>query len=159
MKIILKRKIKYNKNPSILNKISNLPVVLIVDDNVIINLSNKKMISEILKEYKLDYQIISGGDGYEIFKIAINYEYNYKMIKCIFTDENMENFNGSEGISFIRKLEKLKHFKKTKIISMTCHEEKNILHMIMSSGADCVIPKQISKNSLISNLKKIGFFN
>ena len=135
------------------------PIVIIVDDNELINYSNKKIISQILIEFKLDYDIILGNDGLDIIKLILNYENKYNLIKCIFTDENMDFFNGSEAINFARKYENLKHFKRTKIISMTCHEGNVFQGLILKSGADFVVTKPISKSSFINTLQNVGFFD
>ena len=79
----------------------------------------------------------------------------YDLIKCIITDENMEYFNGSDAIKFIRKLEKVKKFKATQILSLTCHEEKDIVNFIFGSGANMVISKPLSKILIKNKLMEI----
>ena len=55
----------------------NIPTIMLVDDNEIINQSNKNLITEILKENKLNYLITLGTDGLDIIRLVLNYEFNY----------------------------------------------------------------------------------
>ena len=136
------------------------PIILIVDDNEIINNSNKKLFESLIKEHNLNYSLELGSDGLDIIKTALKYDTNYNvMIKGIFTDENMDYLNGTEGIKFIRKLEKIKNYQKTKIVSMTCHEDPKITDYIQQKGADCVISKPLTKSILLNTLKKIGLIS
>ncbi len=81
------------------------------------------------------------------------------MLKGIFTDENMDYFNGTQAIEFIRKLEKIKNYRKTQIVSMTCHENTKITDYIVEKGADYVLLKPLTKNMVLNIFKKIGFIN
>ncbi len=101
-----------------------------------------------------------GSDGLDIIKTALKYDKNYNaMIKGIFTDENMDFLNGTEGIEFIRKFEKIKNYQETKIVSMTCHEDTKITDYILKKGANCVVSKPLTKNILLNTFKKIGLIN
>ncbi len=100
--------------------------------------------------------IYLGSDGLDIIKTVLNHDKNYNsIIKCIFTDENMEYFSGSEAIKFIRNLERIKNYQKAKIVSITCHEDSKIADYIIKAGADFVISKPLTKNILTNILKKI----
>lgn len=114
---------------------------------------------EILAENKLDFELFMGSDGLDIIKYALNHEKKYGLIKCIVTDENMEYFNGSEAISFIRKFEKKKNLIQTKVITMTCHEDYKIYDSIKNSGVDFVLTKPVNKSTFFFSLKKIGIIN
>ncbi len=104
--------------------------------------------------------ILLGSDGLDIIKTVLNNDKNYNsIIKCIFTDENMDYFNGTEAIRFVRKFEQVKNHKKTNIISITCHEDNKITDHIIKAGADLVISKPLTKSILLNTLKKIGFLN
>jgi len=136
------------------------PIILIVDDNEIINNSTRKLFEILIKEYNLNYQLVLGCDGLDIIKLALEYDKDYNsMIKGIFTDENMDFLKGTDGIKFIRKLEKIKNYQKTKIVSITCHEDSKITDYIIKIGADCVVSKPLTKNILLNTLKKIGLIN
>lgn len=119
--------------------------MLLADDNEVINTSNKKVIAEILKEKKYEYEIVLLNDGLDIIRFALNLQKHYGLIKFIITDENMDYFNGSEAIKFLRKLEYVKSYKKVQIFSLTCHENNQITNTIFDSGADHVLIKPISK--------------
>lgn len=130
-----------------------------MDDNEIINESNKKIITDILNEYKLNLNIVVANDGYDIIKIALTHEYDYETITCIVTDENMDYMSGSKAIRFIRNFEKVKNLNSRKIISLTCHEDTNILNNIYNSGADEILSKPLSKNNMKKIFGKIGLIN
>lgn len=130
--------------------INDKPKVLIVDDNKIINDSNKKLVSNILIEKGVElFDIIQLYDGYEIIKYVLNHQDHYEKIKFILTDESMDYMNGSESISFIRKLEKGKNLKPIKIASLTCYENSLSTNLILNAGADVVLNKPVSKNNLM----------
>lgn len=147
-----------NSNNSLI--IVDKPIILIIDDNEIINHSNKKLFESLIKEQNLNYQIVLGSDGLDIIKTALKYDKNYNlMIKGIFTDENMDFFNGSEAIKFVRNFEKTKNYQKSKIVSITCHEDTKITDYIIKIGADCIVSKPLTKNILLNIFKKIGLIN
>lgn len=129
---------------------------MIVDDNEIINSTNKRIINEILLDNDLDYKIVSGNDGYDIIRKVLNYEKKNNLIKCVFTDENMDYLIGSEAISFIRKWEKVKKLSPINFSVLTCHEDVNIINSIYSAGADNILTKPITKSSIKLIFKKIG---
>lgn len=91
-------------------------------------------------------------DGIDIIKLFISNEEN-ENIMLIITDENMEFFNGSEAIKIIRKIELMKKKKRVKIISLSCHEDKNMGDLIIKSGADFIMTKPLSKQSIKSFLQ------
>ena len=145
-------KISSDDEDSILNNTLNSffekPIIILVDDNDIINQSNKKILSEFLKENNLIYELIMGNDGLDIIKLVLKYENKYNLIKFIITDENMDYYQGTEAIAFIRKFEKIKKLINTKIISLTCHEDVNIINNIIKIGANSVLSKPLTKNML-----------
>ncbi len=67
-------------------------------------------------------------------------------IKLIISDENMDYLNGSDAIRFIRKLEKVKNLTKTKIVSLSCHEDNKIKEYIFNEGADYILTKPLKTN-------------
>lgn len=131
-------------------------IIILIDDNEIINSSNRKILNYIINEYNLDYDILLGADGLDMIKIALNLDKRYELIKCIFTDENMDYFNGSEAISFIRKYEKMRNFEKTKIITLTCHEDVKIQETILNAGSDLILTKPVTKNNFLFGLASVG---
>ncbi len=133
-------------------------MILVIDDNDIINMSNKKIFETVIRENNLNLMIYLGSDGLDIIKTTLRYEKNYNsIIKGIFTDENMDYFSGSEAIKFVRKFEQVKNYKKSKIISMTCHEDNKITDHIIKAGADLIMSKPITKNIYI--ILSYIFFN
>lgn len=93
-------------------------------------------------------------DGLDIIRFFLNYE-KKNLIKLIITDENMDYFNGSEAIKFIRKIEKLKNLPRINIISLSCHEDNLMTGMIIDSGADLILSKPLSRELLKSFMQKI----
>jgi len=135
----------------------DIPIIIIADDNEIINMSNKKIFETIIRENNLNFRIFICSDGLDIIKLVLQHDKNYNsIIKCIFTDENMDYFCGSEAIRFVRKLEKVKIYQQCKIVSMTCYEDNKFIDNIEKAGADLVISKPITKNILLNTMKKIG---
>ena len=62
-----------NANIRYLNSDQNdKKIIIIADDNHIINNANKRIISSICKEKKLDYEIISCDDGMDILKFILD---------------------------------------------------------------------------------------
>lgn len=128
--------------------IMDKPFIILVDDNELINNSNKKLLSDFIKENNLNYNIILGTDGLDIIKLVLKYENKYNLIKFIITDENMDYYNGTEAIAFIRKFEKVKKLKNTIILTLTCHEDVHMINYIKKLGADNVLSKPLSKQLL-----------
>jgi len=114
----------------------------------------------LIKDLNLNYNVVLASDGLDIIKLALQYDKNYNsIIKGIFTDENMDYFSGSEAIQFIRKLEKVKNYQKTKIVSMTCYDDMKTTEHIIKIGADCIVSKPLTRNILLNTFKKIGLIN
>ncbi len=149
-----------NDYSNALNKLidsdSHNNIIILADDNDLINNCNKKIISKVLNEIgKYDYDILSVNDGIDIIKIFIDNLEN-KKIKLIISDENMDYLNGSDAIRFIRKLEKVKNLTKTKIVSLSCHEDNKIKEYIFNEGADYILTKPLTKLSIRAILEEIS---
>lgn len=121
---------------------------MIVEDNELINNSNRKIILEVLSEKQLDYELVMLFNGLDLLKFVLNHQNNYGLIKLILTDEYMDYMNGSEAINIIRKIELTKKFKPINIISVTCLDNQNLYNNLIKIGADMVISKPISKNDI-----------
>ncbi len=92
---------------------------------------------------KMDNIIFSNfirSDGLDVIKIFLNNEIKDR-IKLIITDENMDYFNGSEMIKFIRKTEKLLKLNRIKIASVSSKDEQRHKDYLMDCGADFVFSK------------------
>jgi len=122
----------------------------LADDNHIINNCNKNIISEILDESQRNYfKIICVYDGIDIVRLFFNNE-NNGFIKLLITDENMDYMNGSEAIKIVRKIENMRNIKKINIISLSCHEDYAFRDKIIQSGADFILTKPLTKQSIQS---------
>ena len=133
-------------------------LIILADDNQLINICSKKIISDILRENEIsDFEIICVNDGIDILKLYFNNE-ETERIKLIITDENMDYLNGSEAIKIIRNIEKLKLKKKINIISLSCNEEKSTVEIILKAGADFILIKPLSKQSIKALLDKMNLF-
>jgi len=130
-----------------------------VDDNQIICDTMKRLIKTVLDEVKSEIEIVTFQDGFDILKFVIENEKRLQNIKCIFTDENMDFMNGSEAIKLLRIFEKKEKFVHIYVISTTCYEDPKQVNYILSSGADMVLSKPISKNSIINCFEKFGILN
>jgi len=132
--------------------------ILVIDDNQIIRKSVKYLLQEILKVKEKPYKIIEGSDGIDALKMVIDDQKFGNRIKCIFSDEKMEYFDGSKTISILRELESSKKIKRVNFVAVTSYEDNFSCNQILKSGADFVIQKPCSKGHLISildNLKLI----
>lgn len=130
--------------------------ILIVDDNHFINESLRKLLLNVIDEEHLDFDIIIGQDGFDILKSLLENEKKAHLYKIIFTDENMDFLNGSEAIKLLRIYEKKEKINHINIVSITCYEDLKFVNFILSSGADMVLSKPISKTSIKNIFKKFG---
>lgn len=148
----LKKKVKnlFNKKGN-----SKKPKIVVVDDNHFINNSVKNLLEKVLRETDSEYEIIQQTDGIELVNSIIEDQTNGNLIKCVFTDENMEYINGSEAIKILRNLEGKSKIKNVKIFSISCQEDILSVNLMIDSGADRVLGKPLSKNSLIILLKEM----
>jgi len=134
------------------------PKILIVDDNQILNDSLKRIVNGILIEHSLKFEVKTLTDGLDLINEVIKDVEEGNRIKCVLTDENMDFLNGSESIKIIRSLESRNKIKNIKIISITCHEDKETLGNIINSGADMVLVKPATKDIIYSSLLNLKIF-
>lgn len=127
-----------------------------VDDNQIIRKSLKFLLQEIFKAKEKSYRILEGSDGIDTIKMVIDDQRLTNSIKCIFSDEKMEYFDGSKSISLLRELENYKKIKKVNFVSVTSFDDCSLKNNITFSGADYVIQKPCSKSSLVNILEKLA---
>lgn len=132
------------------------PIILIVDDNQIINLSNKNIVDSILNQFNVKMDFLLCNDGLDIIEHISNEDYA-DMIKVIITDENMEYMSGSEAIRIVRTIESRKKNIYRKIICVTCQEDNKILDHIKKSGADYILTKPLLRAKISSIFKDIFF--
>ena len=108
-----------------------------------INDANKNLLKKCFIEIGIIVEVLLCSDGIDIIKHVL--DENIKInIKCIITDENIKFINGSETIKFIRKLESKFFINYIPCISVTCHEDKNIVDNIYASGANNVLTKTLN---------------
>jgi len=62
----------------------------------------------------------------------------------------MDYMNGSEAIKIIRKIENMGNIKRISIISLSCHEDPAFRDKIIQSGADFILTKPLTKQSIQS---------
>lgn len=103
------------------------------------------------EEYGLNFIILEGNDGIDILNHVIANQ-NEGLLKCVFTDENMEYINGSEAIKIVRNLEKNNRISKNIIVSMTSYEDEHSKNLILTAGADYIISKPYSKSQIMTIL-------
>lgn len=129
--------------------------ILIVDDQALIRNSLKNLISILIRELDLNYEIIEGSDGIDIINYLTD-DYTVDSIKLVFTDEDMEIVNGSTAILAIRQLESEFNYKTKTIISVTSSAD-NVLNRerILNSGADLVLSKPPRKTELKALMRRV----
>ena len=74
------------------------------------------------------------------------------------TDENMDYLNGSEAIKIIRNIGKRRNKKPINTISLTCNEDNLVGQIILKAGADFILNKPLSKQSIKGLLDKKNLF-
>jgi len=136
-------------------KIERSNIIIIADDNHIINSCNKNVVDQVLKENKTNnYNVILVSDGYEIIKLFLNDDIRDK-IKFIITDENMDFFNGSLAIKFIRNFEKLKRTGCLILASLSSNEDSMMKDYLIKCGAGYVFNKPLTKNNVRQVFREI----
>lgn len=130
--------------------------ILLVDDNQFITDSIKLLMNRVIREYKLDLEIIECSDGIDMIKLIVDDQTKGNLILSIFTDENMEYINGSVAIKIIRDLEKKNKIKRIKIYSVSSHEDRDSAYMILNAGADTILGKPVSKFLIINCFKEMN---
>ena len=122
--------------------------IILADDNHLINTCNERIIEGIMSELNLfKYEVIKVSDGLDVIKIFLNNEVKDK-IKLIITDENMDYFNGSEMIKFLRKVERLMKLNPIKIASVSSEDDIRHKDYLINCGADFVFSKPLSKSNV-----------
>lgn len=127
--------------------------MIVVDDNQIIRKSIKVLLEDICKTKGKSFRIIEGSDGIDILKMVIDDQKIQNSIKCIFSDEKMEYFNGSRSVQILRELENSNKIKKVNFVSITSFDDNENKSIIKNCGADYVIQKPCSKSALCNILE------
>ena len=134
----------------------NIGTILVIDDNQIIRKSVKFLLQEIFKANGKSFRILEGSDGVDTLKMVIDDQKLKNSIKCIFSDEKMEYFDGSKSISIIRELENLNKIKRVNFVSITSYDDNMNKNIIKNCGADYVVQKPCSRSSLINILENFN---
>ena len=130
--------------------------ILIVDDNRFINDSTNILLSRIINELKLNYEIVQLSDGVDIIKHVIDDQRNGHLIKCIITDENMEYINGSEAVKILRDLENRSVIMRVNVISLSSNNDFYTKEKMKKVGMDLTLEKPVSKSKLLESLKELN---
>jgi CheY-like chemotaxis protein len=117
--------------------------VLIIDDDHMVRACMKKMVGNCLQRLKLNYEILEGTDGTDLVRYVVNDTND--LIRLIFTDENMNEVEGSEAIRAIRDI---KENKSIKVVSITSVEDDVSIKLIKDAGADRVYKKPVTRELL-----------
>lgn len=143
----------------IIKKTSNIDlpnIILIVDDNKLIRKSIKNNLEQIIHAKELNFIIEEGYDGVDILKSIIDDQMQGNRIKCVFSDENMDYFNGSMASKMIVELERTKKIRcKPLMVCFTSYMDNTELDQYIRCGFDFVIEKNSKKHDLEHILKKI----
>lgn len=119
-----------------LHEYSSLLNVLYVEDDNTLREDIFCLLSPLFKSVDL---AVDGEDGLD--------KYNDTVYDLIITDINMPKMNGIEMIKNIREINP-----EQKIISITAHNEENILISIIKAGVNSFILKPIVKDDLVNTL-------
>ncbi|MFC2073908.1 ABC transporter substrate-binding protein [Campylobacterota bacterium] len=118
--------------------------VLVVEDNK----TNQMLISLILDEFELDYEIAN--DGQE----AVDMFANDPDYSVILMDENMPVMNGIEATRHIRAIEEERELTPTPIIAVTANALSSDRDMFMDAGMDDYIAKPYTEQTIKETLLK-----
>ena len=117
--------------------------ILIVEDNK----TNQMLLSMILDDYTLDFDIAN--DGLEALQLYNNSKYD-----IIFMDENMPNLNGIEATKQIRLIEHTNERTATPVIAVTANALAEDRERFIDAGMDDYISKPYGEKDILSVLKK-----
>lgn len=115
--------------------------IVLADDHIIVRQGIKKMIEE-----DFDLKVIGeASDGLELLSLL-------KKLKAhmVIIDISMPNLGGIEATQEIKK-----HYPEVKILILTMHKSRELLHHTISSGADGYMLKEESEKELYSAIEKI----
>jgi CheY-like chemotaxis protein len=136
--------------------------ILIVDDHTFIRSSLKINLEKILRDQNItNIEIIEGKDGVDIINLVIKDQENNNLIKCVFSDENMEYINGSEAFEILKNLESKNKIKKIPLCSVTAHEDTENLNAKSSKYKaifDKILLKPCSQHDLLKFLREFRIF-
>ena len=128
--------------------------IVVVDDHKFIRQTIIKLIEQVLCESQInDIEIIELCDGIELLNTVIKDKSN--LIKCIFSDENMEFMNGSEAIRIIRKLEGNNRIPCYRIVSITAFEDIETKNYLSKSGFNSILIKPCTKSNIRNILQNL----
>lgn len=132
--------------------------ILIVDDHTFIRSSLKINLEKILRDHKVkNMEIIEGKDGVDIINYVIKDQEQNNLIKCVFSDENMEYINGSEAFEILKNLESKNKIKQIPLCSVTAYEDTERLYAKNSKYKvifDKILIKPCSQQELLKFLQE-----
>jgi len=118
--------------------------VLVVEDNK----TNQMLITLILDEFGLEYEIANNGqEAVEMFIKEPDYD-------IILMDENMPVMNGIEAVGQIRSIEKEKALKPLPVIAVTANALSSDKNRFIDAGMDDYIAKPYTENTVKKVLLK-----
>lgn len=125
-------------------------VILVVDDNNLLRKAVKRLIDEIVISNGLDYVVMEGVDGIDIVKHVIDDQTKGNKIKFVFTDENMEYYNGLIASKMLKDLvsqSKIK-FRPVMICVTSFMDESSKKEFVKNGFFDYVIDKNPGKEEI-----------
>ncbi|MFA9374828.1 MAG: ATP-binding protein, partial [Poseidonibacter sp.] len=133
------QKLKYNKTLTS----SYSGKVLVAEDNI----ANQELISHILKDMKVDFNIEE--NGLKCFESYTKNKYD-----LILMDINMPVLDGISSLNKIRKFEKENNQRKVPIIALTANAIKGDKEKFLNLGMNAYISKPINVNELNALFQK-----
>lgn len=124
-----------------MNEITNRDVVLVVDDSA----SMRDMVGVTLKVAGFKYELAT--DGAEALAFAMG-----NAVKAVITDVNMPNM---DGITLVRKLRELPHYKFTPILILTTESGVERKQSGKAAGATGWIVKPFDPEGLIKVINRV----
>ena len=126
---------------------------LIVEDDF----GSRRLLQALLKSYGHSDVVVDGYEALEAFRLAWEENDPYDLV---FLDIMMPNLDGQEALRRIRSIEReigVKPGNGVHVIMVTALEDpKNVVEALYEGGASSYLVKPINKETLITELHKVG---
>ena len=115
--------------------------VLIVDDSKVV----RQVLAMTLQD--AGFSVIEASNGKEAIKLAKKYRFEF-----VITDIKMPKM---DGLELIRKLRKMRQYKKTPILSLTNLNSDHFKTELKQAGATGWVNKPFGRHSLLNTIEKL----
>jgi len=129
--------------------------IILIDDEKLARLSNKRFISDYAHNNNLNINIIEAEDGIECLYILYIFFKNGIKISCVISDQNMLHMNGSTTATVIKKFTNSNIFSQLQFYILTAYEDENTINTLKTAPITNVFSKPIKRELLYQILREI----